>query len=70
MLHQNSSKGNEESALLRTGFSCAISRLSIKVITFPVQKRKCLQMMESSCNIKGALRLLLAYYCKSLPFFK
>ena len=61
MLYQNSSKGNEEFALLRTSLSRAISWLSI---IFSLESLK----EKTICNIKGVLGLLLVYCCRSSLF--
>ena len=73
MLYQNSSKDNEESTLLRTGLSCAISSLSIifslKSLLSLVKMEKS-SKKESTCNIRGVPGPLLAYYGQVLPFFQ
>ena len=69
----NSSKGKEESALLRTGLSHSISRLSsifsLKSL-LSWSKWKSLQRTEGSYNIRGVLGSPLAHCCQSLPFFQ
>ena len=40
MLYENSSKGKEESVLLRIGLSHAIHYIQFKIITFPGQNQK------------------------------
>ena len=65
MLYEKNSKGIEESALLKTDLPHVLSRLSIifslKSLLFLIQKS--LQIMESSCKIKGVLGSPLAYCC-------
>ena len=69
----NSSKGKEESALLRKAYHIQLvgSPLSsVKNHCFPRLKWKSLQRMNSSYNIRGVLRSPLACCCQSLPFFQ
>ena len=68
MLYCNSRKGKEESSLLRIG----LSPLSLLVQNHysPSSKRKSLQSMATSCNIRSVLGLLIACCCQSLPFFQ
>ena len=56
--HQNSSEGNEQSALLRTGLLRTISSsplFSVSSYYFPWSKQKIIQRMKSSCNIGHVL---------------
>ena len=77
MLHQNSSKGNEEFALLRRSFSRVVSTLSIifssklllslvtnKTLTDSVAYSRCQQLLlslEIRCKKRGLRQLIFKY---------
>ena len=67
MLHQNGSKGNEESAFLRLGLSHEVRKLSIM---FSLKSLLSLVKIEvfKGLRIVAILGPSLAYYCQSLPF--